>query len=414
MRMYRASHRKSFRGGHLLSMLTVIVTIAVPYSLVYRKGPISTESTSAEFSLLIFNDAMWHSEVAYSALHAALLLRAKHIFVYDRSRHIEALNSELLRHGGPMLPFTLLERFSDISLAFRTPSLVQRHDAVLFVTPEICSPNTQQLSVQAHLDSQISRIFWMCHNLANCAHCLKRTVPSSEKVTVLVPTAKMQNVAVKLLSGVDVSVFTPLLPTITNFGGGMHNGDELRVLVPGSVNFSKRNYESLLPSRGQGPCPRRLHVHFFGKCLSAAHCRHLKTISAHLQQSAITVSHSSHFRTETFANYAALHQAVQWADIIAPCIDETVSMCKQYTNGKMSASVIMALSYRKTLLIWSNLSMTYGLSNQILYSSSSSLFSTLCSVRLSQVQLSRSRKELIYASTTGWNEAVVAMARRLN
>jgi hypothetical protein len=415
MRLRRATHRKSFRGSRLLSVLTIIVTIAVPYSLVYRNGPTSTEYRSVEFSLLVFNDAMWHSEVVYSAIHAAILLRAKHVFVFDRSRHIEALNDELLGHGGPMLPFTLLNSFSDIFVTFRTLSAVQRHDAVIFVTPEICSRNTQLLSVQAHLDSQISRIFWMCHNLANCVQCLKRTVPGSRKVTVLVPTAKMHDFAVRMLSGADVSVFTPLLPTISNHRRrGKHNDDVLRVLVPGSVNFSKRNYESLLPTRSQGSCPLRLHVHFFGKCLSAAHCRHLKAISAHLQHRAITVSHSSHFRTDTFASYASLHQAVQWADIVAPCIDETVRMCKQYTNGKMSASVIMALSYRKTLLIWSNLSTAYGLSEQILYSSSSTLFNTLCNVRLNQLQLSRSRNELAHASTTGWSEAVVAMARRLN
>jgi hypothetical protein len=415
LRACLAIHRRTFICSYLLSSLAITVTIAILHSFTNRSAPVSSRYARAEFSWLVFNDAMWHSEVSYSAIHAAILLRAKHIFVYDRSRHIEALNDELLLHGSPMLPFTLLESFSDITLTFRTPSVVQRYDVAMFVTPEICSRDTQLLSVQAHLDSHISRIFWMCHNLASCVQCLKRTVPGSKKVTVLVPTAKMYDLAVRMLSGTDVSVFTPLLPTISNpRRRGMHNDDVLRVLVPGSVNFSKRNYESLLPSRSQGSCPLRLHVHFFGKCLSAAHCHHLKTISAHLQQSAITVSHSSHFRTDTFANYAALHQAVQWADIIAPCIDETVRMCKQYTNGKMSASVIMALSYRKTLLIWSNLSTAYGLSEQIVYSSSSTLFNTLCNVRLNQLQLSRSRNELTYASTTGWSEAVVAMARRLN
>jgi hypothetical protein len=414
MRASRAICRQPFQCSYHLSLLTIIVTIAVLCSSPYRSAQISSASRSVEFSLLVFNDAMWHSEVVYSALHAALLLRAKHIFVFDRSRHVEALNDDLLRHGVPKLPFTLLESISDISRTFIALSVVQRHDAVMFVTPEICSRNTKLLSVQTDLDSQISRIFWMCHNLANCVQCLQRTVPNSKKVTVLVPTAKMQYLAIKLLPGVDVSVFTPLLPTITNVGGFMHSGDELRVLVPGSVNFSKRNYESLLPSRSQALCPRRLHLHFFGKCLSPAHCRRLKAISAHLQQSAITVSHSSHFRTDTFASYASLHQAVQWADIIAPCIDETVRMCKQYTDGKMSASVIMALSYRKTLLIWSNLSTAYGLTNQIVYASSSSMFNALCNVHLSQAQLSRSRRELIYASKMGWNDAIVAMSRRLN
>jgi hypothetical protein len=412
-RLFRTIFRLHANFSSLLSTLTIIVSVAFLCSRTYRSATLPSEYTSAESSLLVFNDAVWHSEVVYSALHAALLLRAKHIFVFDRSRQIEALNDELLRHGGPIIPFTLLRSFSDVSLTFRTSPVVRRHFAVLFITPEICSRNTQLLSVQAHLDSQISRMFWMCHNLANCVHCLKRTVPSSEKVTILVPTAKMRKFAVMLLPSADVSVFTPLLPTITNVGRGLYSGDVLRVLVPGSVNFSKRNYESLLPLGGQGSCLRRLHIHIFGKCLSTAQCRHLKAISAHLQQRAITVSHSSHFRTDTFATYASLHQAVQWADIIAPCIDETVRMCKQYINGKMSASVIMALSYRKTLLIWSNLSTAYGLSNQVVYSSSSSLISTLCTIRLSRAQLSRSRDELTNASKVGWNEAIVAMARRL-
>jgi hypothetical protein len=288
-----------------------------------------------------------------------------------------------------------------------------RYDSILFVTPEVCSRNTVTLTALACSDGQVSRIFWMCHNLASCVRCLNRTVTAMSKITVLALTARMRHSATQLLPGVDILLFTPLLPAVSGNDGLPHDGHELRVLVPGSVNSLKRNLISLVPVRGEDRCTCQLHFHVFGKCLSSAQCSDLESISAKLQTHSIILSHSSDFQTNRFASFASLYQAVQWADVIAPCIDEKAVLSEQFINGKLSSSVILALSYRKTLVIWANLSSAYGLSNQISYPSGSSLFGTLCDVCSTRTQMWSSHTELVKASGSIWNSNIAGMASRL-
>jgi hypothetical protein len=360
---------------------------------------------------------MWHSEVAYSAANAAKILSVKRIFIFDRSGRIDSICKNLQsRSGHELVPIRVLN-VSDIFRLLVAPNSPPHRNVVLFVTPEVCTTRTQALAVQASADSEVSRIFWMCHNLVACMQCLKRTLANVGKVTVLASSEKMRHSVLELLPSVDCLHFVPLLTNFAKrgkdrplqFSGNPRRA--LQVLIPGSVNFSKRNYEALIPVSGTRNCPRNVQFQVFGKCLATSECSRLEHISARLKLYSIGMSHSSHFVSGNFASYSALDAAVRRADIIAPFIDNSVEMYSQYLDGKLSASVILAISYNRPLLIWSELSLAYGFSKQVVYSSPSSLWDTLCS--LDQPLLSGALNEINLASRRVWDKALDAMKVRL-
>jgi hypothetical protein len=201
--------------------------------------------------------------------------------------------------------------------------------------------------------------------------CFDAQEHDMDEVTIVAPTARMGQ-RIRLL-GIDVAIAMPLLHhlqwgTLVNASYSRKSDRQFQFLIPGSVNFSKRNYDQLTTIKVE---PGKLHFNIFGKCLCVSSCRRLRAIAHKLLQKGITVEHSSNYTPQNYAKFTHLADMLQRSDYIFPAIDGTVPFSEDYSaQGKLSASIALAFMAEKPLLVWCALKQIYSLRDQLCYNHS--------------------------------------------
>jgi hypothetical protein len=359
----------------VLIPVLVVLTLRLPVpdagsarveSFLFRKR-LSFALKTTRIEGYVFNDAPWHSEVSASAVHLLRVIGAQSIHIFEQSGVTSDFSWNI--HGARDVDVDIDSK-SAIENFYR--SCTQSPPAVtilLLVTPEEMSSSTWRAVPQLSNCRGCCRVLWMCHNIHRCRPS-DNVILLPHALTVLAPTERMTTVWQR--RGYEAVTWIPQLPRLSDEVPnrfGLRSRAHLGLLVPGSINMSKRNYASLV--KLHGPADHDIVVTFFGKCLGFVECALIRSIVAQLRDQGIHAIHSSNFTLGRKLSFAHLRDVISTNDFIFPAIDETVPFASAYTReGKLSASIVLAVSSARPLILWCPLAAEYGLVKQICYSSS--------------------------------------------
>lgn len=336
-----------------------ILMVAVYFRYNRVKQPVAVDTA------FIYNSVSWHSEVTLSYVKLMQDLGARRIVVFDESLRTFADSKDYSSSTFEACPTSGQFLDSLETICSKNSSLHVKY--LIFVTPE--ARNFMLDEVERALSEQCREvdILWTCHNVRPCRDSLG-VRKSTRKVTIVVPTNEMRRYFESEYP--DVLFFMPLFSfredKIPSFSIQSYPSQNQEVLVPGSVNFSKRNYNSLLAI---GVQPRVTRVNVFGKCLGVLSCRYLELIAARVKRNNIIVEHSGHFLRNEVASMTVLRTMLGRSRYIFPAINFDVPLAENYVQGgKLSSSISLAVSTAKPLILWCKLRDVYGFERQLCYS----------------------------------------------
>jgi hypothetical protein len=311
----------------------------------------------------VINDVAWHSEVAYSTATLAYYVGSSAVTVYDESMRILDVKPR-----GDRRSLQISNDPAFVTLSFRKACSKcwkkKIHIPLFLVTPEQCSAVSQSI-MQLALNQSCVTVFWMCHNMRRCLDCLIKVKPSMH-VMILAPTLRMRDIF--RVKGFRAVHFLPLPFNHPPLIVKKMPSRSLLLIVPGSINMSKRNYEGLLNVANVANVKQSIEIFIVGKCMSSKQCESLRHIVSRLRHFGVRVTYLNDFVPGRFVSFESLQAAVNQAHFIFPAIDDTVAFSDEYSRGgKLSASFILALGTSTPLITWCPLLPIYNLSKQVCF-----------------------------------------------
>lgn len=320
----------------------------------------------ANHSAFVLNEATWHSEVVYSMMLLCSQVYVRRLYVLDKSLKVKSFIAE--NDPQPTMVSKPLDALLPV-VNDMCRHCSERAKILLFFTTGESLGNFSRSILNLSCRWACVHIFFMCHNLEPCGNTLLHTSFHTRPI-VLSSTNKLTY----LLSKIQPFETITWLPLIRKSWSDDNLEPALssrtRILVPGSVNFSKRNYDSLAYFSSRA-LPA-ISVNVFGKCGREGECERLSQLSSVLSSHQLHFEHSNRYMRGSFSSHRSMMISVRNADYIFPAIDEMVKYSKDYTDGgKLTSSVVLSLSSGTPLLLWCDLASVYNLKKQICYRSSS-------------------------------------------
>lgn len=320
-------------------------------------------------AISIYNDVSWHSEVVYSYMQFFQNFGADKINVFDASLRVCQFSKGIRRstHAISNNNSLFKERFG----SFCNTTTSAKFNLLVFVTPEICNRDIREIAETFLRKCPHPSIYWTCHNLRRCLLCLNG-MKHGKYITVLSPTEKMAS-----LTAMHHKRYLTLMPMLhfrgrtSSFSIPTQLKPSFQILIPGSVNFSKRAFKNLLFI---GVHPSQVHINIFGKCIDVASCRTLRHLSHELALKGISIEHSGNFMLGLYSDFALLYEMLKRSRFIFPAIDDTVAFARRYSeDGKLTSSVSLAISFGRPMILWCELKKNYNFHKQLCYSKLSEL-----------------------------------------
>jgi hypothetical protein len=312
----------------------------------------------------VINDVAWHSEVTRSTVTLAYHVGPSAVTVYDESMRILDVKPR-----GDRRSLEILNDSEFVARSFRKACRKcwkkEIQVPLFLVTPEQCSDVSQRI-MQLALNQNCVTVCWMCHNMRRCLDCLIKVKAKYSCINFGTYISHARHISRQRIQSSSFSS-TTIQPHPAHCQE--MRSRSLHLIVPGSVNMSKRNYEGLLSVANVANVKQSIEIFIVGKCMSPKQCESLRHIVYKNKHSNVRVTYLNDFVHERFVSFESLQAAVNQAHFIFPAIDNTVAFSDEYSRGgKLSASLTLALSTSTPLITWCPLLPIYNLSKQVCFS----------------------------------------------